>query len=119
MRCSNRASPPQSASCEPTDRRRDDAFSIFYIVFNISAACGHWPEDSLHDLGWSAAFAVAGVSMLLALGAGLVTYRWLIGPVQKHSEEDAAVANKVLRSSWPVAAMAGIPRRRPAVHRCV
>ena len=93
---------------EPTDRRRDDAFSIFYIVFNIGAACGPLAGGFLRTTwGWSAAFAVAGVSMLLALTAGLVTYRWLIGPVQKHSEEDAAVGKQVLRSSWPVAAMAG------------
>lgn len=94
---------------EPTDRRRDDAFSIFYVVFNIGAACGPLAGGFLRTTwGWSAAFAVAGLSMLLALTAGLVCYRWLIGPVQQHSEEDAAVGKQVLRSSWPVAAMAGI-----------
>ena len=53
--------------------------------FNIGAACGTSGRGFLRTAwGWSAAFAVAGLSMLLALAAGLVCYRWLIGPVQQH-----------------------------------
>ncbi len=94
---------------EPTDRRREDAFSLFYVVFNIGAACGPLAGGFLRTAwGWSAAFAVAGLSMLFALAAGLLCYRWLTGPVQQRSEEEAALGQEVLRSSWPVAAMAGI-----------
>lgn len=46
--------------------------------------------------------------MSLATAAGLVSYRWLTGTAQEHSEEDSALSKEVLRASWPVAAMAGI-----------
>ena len=60
------AVPPSISSAvgnlyEPTDRRRDDAFSIFYVVFNIGAACGPLAEGfTAHGLGWSAALLSLG-----------------------------------------------------------
>jgi POT family proton-dependent oligopeptide transporter len=94
---------------EPTDRRREDAFSLFYVVFNIGAACGPLAGGFLRTVwGWSAAFAVAGLSMLLALTAGLATYRWLTWPAPQHAKEDAAPKQEAARSAWPVAALVGI-----------
>ncbi len=94
---------------DPNDRRRDDAFSIFYVVFNIGSACGPLAGGFLRTAwGWSAAFAVAGLAMLFALAAGLLCYRWLTGPAQQYPEEGAARSKDVACSSWPIAAMAGI-----------
>ena len=94
---------------KPRDRRRDDAFSLFYVVFNIGSACGPLAGGFLRTAwGWSAAFAVAGLAMLFALAAGLLSYRWLTETAQQHTEEAAALSKEVARSSWPIAAMVGI-----------
>ena len=94
---------------KPRDRRRDDAFSLFYVVFNIGSACGPLAGGFLRTAwGWSVAFAVAGLAMLLALAAGLLSYRWLTETEQQHTEEAAAPSKAVAHSSWPVAAMAGV-----------
>ncbi len=52
----------------PSDRRRDRAFSIFYVGINLGAflaplICGTLGED----LGWHYGFAAAGVGMTLGL----------------------------------------------------
>ena len=69
---SSRTSRPRSArSTRPGDRRRDRAFSIFYVGINLGAflaplICGTLGED----YGWHYGFAAAGVGMTL----GLVIY---------------------------------------------
>ena len=94
---------------KPRDRRRDDAFSLFYVVFNIGSACGPLAGGFLRTAwGWSAAFAVAGLAMLFALAGGLLSYRWLTETEQQHTDEAAAPSKAVAHSSWPVAAMAGV-----------
>jgi proton-dependent oligopeptide transporter, POT family len=57
----------------PGDRRRDHAFSIFYIGINLGAflaplVCGTLGEE----LGWHYGFAAAGVGMTI----GLIIYLW-------------------------------------------
>ena len=94
---------------KPRDRRREDAFSLFYVVFNIGSACGPLAGGFLRTAwGWSAAFAVAGLAMLFALAGGLLSYRWLTETEQQHTDEAAAPSKAVAHSSWPVAAMAGV-----------
>jgi len=94
---------------DPSDRRRDDAFSIFYVVFNIGSACGPLAGGFLRTAcGWSAAFSVAGLAMLFALAAGLLCYRWLTGPEQQRTDEGAAPSRGGTRSSWPVAGLVGV-----------
>jgi proton-dependent oligopeptide transporter, POT family len=61
----------------PGDRRRDRAFSIFYVGINLGAflaplVCGTLGEE----MGWHYGFAAAGVGMTL----GLLIYVWA-GPV--------------------------------------
>ena len=69
---SNRTSRPRSGSLYPPgDRRRDRAFSIFYVGINLGAflaplVCGTLGEE----IGWHYGFAAAGVGMTL----GLVIY---------------------------------------------
>jgi POT family proton-dependent oligopeptide transporter len=88
--------------------RREDAFSVFYVVFNIGAACGPVAGGSLRaGYGWSIAFSVAALAMLLALVAGILSYRWLAATV--HSQGTATRSAKPLaRPAWPLGAMAGI-----------
>jgi POT family proton-dependent oligopeptide transporter len=57
----------------PGDRRRDRAFSIFYVGINLGAflaplVCGTLGEE----MGWHYGFAAAGVGMTL----GLIIYVW-------------------------------------------
>jgi POT family proton-dependent oligopeptide transporter len=57
----------------PGDRRRDRAFSIFYVGINLGAflaplVCGTFGEE----LGWHYGFAAAGVGMTM----GLIIYLW-------------------------------------------
>lgn len=95
---------------EPTDRRRDEAYSLFYVVFNIGSACGPLAGGLLRTAwGWSSAFSVAGLAMLFALAAGLVSYCWLLtGTAQPRTEDAAALSTDVSRSSWPVAGLVGV-----------
>lgn len=88
--------------------RREDAFSVFYVVFNIGSACGPIAGGSLRaGYGWSIAFSVAALAMLLALVAGILSYRWLAATV--HSQGTAARSAETLaRPAWPLGAMAGI-----------
>src|ERR1700738_69132 len=62
----------------PGDRRRDRAFSIFYVGINIGAflaplICGTLGEEA----GWHYGFGAAGVGMLIGLGTYLAAGRAL------------------------------------------
>ena len=69
MAASSRTSRRRSASLyAPGDRRRDRAFSIFYVGINLGAflaplVCGTLGED----IGWHYGFAAAGVGMTIGL----------------------------------------------------
>ena len=66
---SSRIFPPRSAGfIAPGDRRRDRAYSIFYVGINVGAflaplVCGTLGEEA----GWHYGFAAAGVGMLIGL----------------------------------------------------
>ena len=76
---SNPISRPRSAdSTRPATRRRDRAYSIFYVGINLGAffsplVCGTLGEE----LGWHYGFAAAGFGMLIGLGIYLLPRRSL------------------------------------------
>jgi proton-dependent oligopeptide transporter, POT family len=85
----------------PGDRRRDRAYSIFYVGINVGAflaplVCGTLGEE----LGWHYGFAAAGIGMTLAL---LIYLRALaiLPPDEFHRAKMEAQYNKPLtRSEW-------------------
>lgn len=60
----------------PDDRRREDAYGVFYTAINISAATAPLAGGALRNTyGWSVAFAAAGVATLFAIGVFFLGYR--------------------------------------------
>jgi proton-dependent oligopeptide transporter, POT family len=62
----------------PGDRRRDRAYSVFYVGINLGAffsplVCGTLGEE----IGWGYGFSAAGIGMLIALGIYFVALRIL------------------------------------------
>ena len=87
--------------------RREQGFSLFYVVFNVGSACGPAAGGALRAAyGWSLAFSVAALAMLLALAAGLVSYRSLTVTGNRAGELTAARPNE--RSPWPVGAIVAL-----------
>ena len=90
---------------KPIDPRREQAYSLFYVVFNIGAAWGPIAGGFLRKhFGWFGAFSVAALAMGIAILLGLFCYAWLIaqkgeGIPQQHAEQ---------AQRWPVAAMLGL-----------
>ena len=86
---------------EPGDRRRDRAYSIFYVGINVGAflaplVCGSLGEE----LGWHYGFTAAGIGMTLAL---LIYIRGLstLPPDELHRAKMERVHNKPLnREQW-------------------
>src|SRR6202034_1521379 len=76
----------------PGDRRRDRAYSIFYVGINIGAflaplVCGTLGEEA----GWHYGFAAAGVGMLIGLAIYLYALRLLpADELQKARESPSA-----------------------------
>lgn len=60
----------------PDDKRREDAYGLFYTAINISAAFAPLAGGALRSAyGWRIAFAVAGVAMLMSIGVFVIGYR--------------------------------------------
>ena len=82
----------------PGDRRRDRAFSIFYVGINLGAflaplICGTLGEE----LGWHYGFAAAGVGMTI----GLITYLAATPTLPKDAFEKRATLTAPLdRTAW-------------------
>lgn len=82
----------------PGDRRRDRAFSIFYVGINLGAflaplVCGTLGEE----IGWHYGFAAAGVGMTL----GLVIYLFATPNLPKDAFARRAAPQQPLdRSAW-------------------
>ena len=80
------------------DRRRDRAFSIFYVGINLGAflaplVCGTLGEE----LGWHYGFAAAGVGMT----TGLIIYLWATPTLPKESFAKRAIAQAPLNhTAW-------------------
>ncbi len=88
----------------PGDRRRDRAFSIFYVGINLGAflaplVCGTLGEE----LGWHYGFAAAGIGMT----AGLVIYLFAAPALPKESfAKSTAVRQPAERTAWqPIVAL--------------
>jgi len=89
--------------------RREDAFSVFYVVFNIGAACGPVAGGSLRaSYGWSIAFSVAAMAMGLALVTGILCYSWLAATVLRQDSDAAKPGKNPAGAAWPFGAMAGL-----------
>lgn len=81
--------------------RREHAFSLFYVVFNVGSACGPAAGGALRAAyGWSTAFSVAALAMLLALAGGLVSYRALASTGNRAGELTAARPQERSRGRW-------------------
>ena len=76
---------------DPLDKRRDRAFSIFYVGVNIGAFFSPLVCGSLGELyGWHYGFNAAGVGMLIGLSIYLAGQKWL--------RPQNALSGKVTRS---------------------
>lgn len=92
---------------KPTDPRREEAYSLFYIVFNVGAACGPVAGGFLRQhFGWPGAFSVAALAMGIALLLGLLCYGWLIA--QDAETTRAPHQHAAQAQVCPVAAMLGL-----------
>src|SRR5271154_5272224 len=79
----------------PGDRRRDRAYSIFYVGINIGAffsplVCGTLGEEA----GWHYGFTAAGVGMVIGLGIYLYALPHLPAD-ELHKAKAAQIGNKV------------------------
>ncbi len=92
---------------QQNDPRREDAYSLFYVVFNIGAACGPLAGGFLRQhFGWPGAFSVAALAMGTALFLALLCYGWLIA---QDAETTRAPHHQAAQAQvWPVAAMIGL-----------
>jgi POT family proton-dependent oligopeptide transporter len=85
----------------PGDRRRDRAYSIFYVGINVGAflaplVCGTLGEEA----GWHYGFAAAGVGMLIGLGIYLYALP-LLPPDELQKARVAHLERKPLdRDEW-------------------
>jgi POT family proton-dependent oligopeptide transporter len=86
----------------PGDRRRERAYSLFYVGINLGAflaplVCGTLGEEA----GWHYGFAAAGVGMLIALATYLYGTRHL-PPDHLRPEErgTAAMQSSLTRHEW-------------------
>jgi proton-dependent oligopeptide transporter, POT family len=73
----------------PNDRRRDRAYSIFYVAINLGAffaplVCGTLGEK----IGWQYGFATAGVGIMIGLGIYLAGTRTLPPDERKTKEKE-------------------------------
>ena len=91
------------------DHRRDDAYSLFYVVFNIGSGCGPVAGGFLRShLGWSAAFAVAGLAMLTALAVGLFCFHYVVKTAGPNTDAQTSPSKDRNRATWPIAALLGV-----------
>jgi len=87
----------------PGDRRRDSAFSIFYVGINVGAFLAPLVSGTLGQrVGWNWGFASAGVGMLLGLAFYLMNQKYL--PV-----EPAPTQSKTAPIAGFVAYLIGVP----------
>jgi POT family proton-dependent oligopeptide transporter len=91
------------------DPRRDGAYSRFYVVLNIGAALGPFAGGTLRSVyGWSMAFAVAAAAMLLAILAGVVSFRCLAATEQKVNTAPLPHTSLGSFPAWPRTGRAGL-----------
>ena len=86
----------------PGDKRRDSAFSIFYVGINLGAflaplVCGTLGQT----VGWHYGFGAAGVGMVLGLIFYMMNQKYLAPDVlAQRRAEVAAVKQKITSEEW-------------------
>src|SRR5580658_9582783 len=85
----------------PGDRRRDRAYSIFYVGINVGAflaplVCGTLGEKA----GWHYGFAAAGVGMLIGLAIYLCALPLLPADELQKAKAVAAAKTRLGRQEW-------------------
>ena len=85
----------------PGDRRRDRAYSIFYVGINVGAflaplICGTLGEGA----GWHYGFAAAGVGMLIGLSIYLYALPWLPPDELQKAKASRNVRRPLDRDEW-------------------
>jgi POT family proton-dependent oligopeptide transporter len=91
------------------DRRRTDAFQLFYMaanvgVFSAPLVCGTLGET----VGWHWGFGAAGVGMLISLSIYLAGYRLMPPDTLPPRGEQRAAAAKLTRRDLPTLAAMGV-----------
>lgn len=82
----------------PGDRRRDRAFSIFYVGINLGAFLSPLVCGTLGEIyGWHYGFAVAGVGMLIGLFIYILGRRWLAPDLKTKAKEDTSINQPLTR----------------------
>jgi POT family proton-dependent oligopeptide transporter len=62
-----------------SDRRRDSAFTIFYVGINIGAALSSFASGAGQRWGWYIGYALAGAGMIVSLVIFAAGRRWITG----------------------------------------
>jgi len=85
---------------KPDDKRRADAFQIFYLAINAGVIAAPLIAGTLgEDVGWHWGFGAAGVGMLIGLAIFLIGTRHL-PPEPPRTKVAAADRPKLARSDW-------------------
>lgn len=91
----------------PTDARREEAYSLFYVVFNVGAACGPVAGGFLRRyFGWSGAFSVGALAMGIALLLGMLGSGWFTAQGKAATHAPHPHAEQAQR--WPVVSLLGL-----------
>ena len=89
------------------DRRREDAFQLFYMAANVGVFVAPLVCGTLGEVvGWHWGFAAAGVGMLVSLAIYLAGWRWLPTDTRVTRAESAAPA--VSAKDLPTLAAMGV-----------
>jgi POT family proton-dependent oligopeptide transporter len=91
------------------DRRRADAFQLFYMAANVGVFTAPLICGTLGEVvGWHWGFGAAGVGMLISLGIYLAGYRWLPPDTLPPKGEARAQAARLTRDDIPALAGMGV-----------
>jgi len=63
----------------PGDKRRDSAFTIFYMGINIGALLGSFPAGVAQEWGWYLGYLMAGIGMIVSLIVMALGRGWIEG----------------------------------------
>ena len=91
------------------DRRRTDAFQLFYMAANVGVFTAPLVCGTLGEVvGWHWGFGAAGVGMLISLGIYLAGYRQLPPDTLPPRGEQRAVAARLTKQDVPTLAAMGV-----------
>jgi POT family proton-dependent oligopeptide transporter len=91
------------------DRRRGDAFQIFYMAANVGVFCAPLVCGTLGEVvGWHWGFGAAGVGMLVSLSIYLAGYRHLPADTLPAKGAARAASARLSRADIPTLAAMGV-----------